>query len=793
MVGKRAKILILFLILLTLTISPAPVGAQSEWVGVRIPAQELPTTRQISDIVMMTIDYSSFHWGVISRANLAHLDSAGVNYLGYENPYHLTLGGQSFDPLVSTPVYELSWGQKAVSAGPDLHLVQFYGPTKTEWLTSLVSVDLEVVQYIHPFTYVVWGTPETLGNLKEETFVRWTGVYLPAYAVQPQNRQLAHETHLVRMMIYPQADLERTTQAIETLGGELLGVAKNVDPSFDLATFNLPGDRLLAAASLPGVYTIQPLPTDGGNRGEMSNQVVAGNLDTNNRAFPGYLAWLSSIGLSGTGVVIANVDDGVDQNHPDLINRMLPCTGSTCAGVIAKGHGTHTAGIIAGDGSSLVADSFGFLRGLGMAPGANLVAQVYTLASTDPDQMLTLMTQSHRNNAVISGNSWGPSSTPRGYDLDTRLVDIGVRDADPHQPGNQPLTYILSIMNGFGKKSTQGTPDEAKNILVVGSTYLQDTTGIQHLNINDLSVNTAHGPALDGRHIPHLVAPGYCVDSTNFPGSGHSLRCGTSMASPHVTGAVALFYEHYRTQYGVDPSPALVKAAFLPVAHSLAGNRDADGNNLGHPFDSKQGWGRLNANAVLQPEMEVLYFDQDFLFDETGQTWSVDLSSSEPIQELRAMLVWTDAPGHGKGGDTPAWVNDLDLSISIAGQTYYGNNFGGDEYSIPGGTPDRMNNTEGIFLRALPAGEYTFTVTAANISGDGVPNIGGETDQDFALVIYYSQGPVIEPPTPTLTATEIPSPTPTDTPTPTPTETAQKKYQYIFPLFYKSVGIYQSE
>ncbi len=50
-----------------------------------------------------------------------------------------------------------------------------------------------------------------------------------------------------------------------------------------------------------------------------------------------------------------------------------------------------------------------------------------------------------------------------------------------------------------------------------------------------------------------------------------------------------------------------------------------------------------------------------------------------------------------------------------------------------------MNNTEGIFLETLPAGTYTFTVTAANIAGDGVPNSGDETDQDFALVIYVSK------------------------------------------------------
>jgi hypothetical protein len=103
------------------------------------------------------------------------------------------------------------------------------------------------------------------------------------------------------------------------------------------------------------------------------------------------------------------------------------------------------------------------------------------------------------------------------------------------------------------------------------------------------------------------------------------------------------------------------------------------------------------------------------------------------------MLVWTDAPGHGLGEDTPAWVNDLDLSITANGQTYYGNNFGSDGLSQPGGSPDFMNNTEGVFLDKILTGDITITVTGANIAGDGVPGVGDGTDQDFALVLYYSE------------------------------------------------------
>ena len=104
------------------------------------------------------------------------------------------------------------------------------------------------------------------------------------------------------------------------------------------------------------------------------------------------------------------------------------------------------------------------------------------------------------------------------------------------------------------------------------------------------------------------------------------------------------------------------------------------------------------------------------------------------------MLTWTDAPGHGLGGSTPAWNNDLDLSVTTGGVTFLGNNFDPlTGWSQTGGSADFRNNTEGVLLPTVPGGFVTITVTAANINSDGLPNSGDLTDQDFALVIYTGQ------------------------------------------------------
>jgi hypothetical protein len=653
----------------------------------------------------------------------------------------LDLGGMRFDPLIAAPDPAEIWGGSSNARGsdPGWHLVQFNGGIRERWLDNLRQDGLDPVQYIHPDTYVVWGSPNAVAHAAERDEVRWAGEHLPAYKVQPRWRELGSAPMATKIIARRGLSLRSAFQA----DGASVGSVNSYDAKFDVYLVDAPGNVFAALAANPAVYSIQPVPTDGGLRGEMSNQINAGNINGSDLAIPGYPAYLDSIGVDGTGVIMANVDGGIFDTHPDLTNRMLSCTGTTCGNAATDAHGTHTAAIMAGDGSSGVtaaASTGAMLRGLGMAPGANLVEQVYSPTFTQPGGMLLLMTESQRNGAVLSGNSWGPAGSPQGYDDDTRQVDVGVRDADPVAPGDQPFHYVLSFMNGNGGTSSQGSPDEGKNMFTIGSTKGQSSATVQIADIDDLSGNSAHGPALDGRTIPHMVAPGCSIDSANSA-TGHGLMCGTSMASPHVSGASGLFVEHYRgLNGGSDPSPALIRAAFIAVAKNLAGNLDADGGTLGNAFDSKQGWGRMLIDPVLNPQTAVQYVDQTEIFTSSGQSWTRTFSADDPAQPMRLMLVWTDAPGHGLGGNTPAWVNNLDLRVTANGGTFLGNVFGGDGYSAAGGSADLRNNTEGVFL--LPAqhgGSATVDVLATAINGDALPNSPGATQQDFALVCYNCQ------------------------------------------------------
>ncbi|MCH8991741.1 MAG: CoA transferase, partial [Acidobacteria bacterium] len=173
-----------------------------------------------------------------------------------------------------------------------------------------------------------------------------------------------------------------------------------------------------------------------------------------------------------------------------------------------------------------------------------------------------------------------------------------------------------------------------------------------------------------------------------------------------------------------------------PQLDALEGFDDADGLTLGHPFDNKQGWGRMNIPAVIDPQATARYFDNPAVFDNTGDEWTVTLSPVDPAEPMRLMLVWTDAAGHGLGGATPAWNNDLDLVVEVGGDTYLGNVFDASGWSTPGGVADGRNNTEGVFLGPIAPATASIRVLGSNINSDGIPNFGTLTDQDFALVCY---------------------------------------------------------
>ena len=717
-------------------------ASTDEWLRIAQPDQVLK-----NHLKSASIEYDQFIWvnkNDVGNANLSHSKSIDQ----YTAPFEMIVGNKQFDPLTSLPQNN-SWFQDLSTDESAFYLLQFVGPIKSEWLQEIRELDIKLVKPMAPFSYIVWANKQSINQSKKLASVRWGGYFYSAFRVQTDNRNLDSQVVSTMALVYRE-NKTAVLSKLQSIGASNI-LVRDINEHFIALTFESAGNLYPQLSEFSGVLTVQKISQDAGSRGEMSQQSIVGNYDVSNVIFPGYSTWLNNSGLDGSGVVVGVVDGGVYENHPDLVGNILNCIGPgpSCQNDVDP-HGTHVAGAIAGTGASGVTDGNGFLRGQGVAPAAKIIAQLYDpLIGGGPGGMiaggmLSIYKDSAISGAMLTNNSWGPTGTPQGYDIPTMEIDIISRDADPDTQGHQPILAVWSIMNGGGDSngacspSSLGSPDEAKNLFAVGSTKLQTGSLSQVSDIFDISSNSAHGPACDGRIIPHIVAPGCNTDSPSGS-SGYDTFCGTSMASPVVSGSVSLFWQKYKSTYAINPSPALVKATFTAAAQNLQGFQDADGVIMGQAPDRKQGWGRIDLDKVINPETNVWYFDQQTIMTQTGEMWTNKFYPDDPAMPVRLMLVWTDAPGAGLGGTTPAWVNDLDLTVNTELDLFKGNVFGNDGYSDTGGVADEKNNMEGIFLKADQhnGNSFDISVLAANLPGDALnPYNPTSPTQDFALVCY---------------------------------------------------------
>ena len=510
---------------------------------------------------------------------------------------------------------------------------------------------------------------------------------------------------------------------------------------------------------------------------------------------PGYRQWLIAHGFPDDPTqypVVDVVDDGIDNGttnplHPDFhVDGVLGnasrlafnnnCTPDTSADGQA-GHGNLNAGIVGAyddHTTGFYVDANGYSLGIGISPFGRVAGtKVFTnpdafgnsnfdesgcsLTPGGPGSDAETVLAAANAGATITSNSWGQQFSQGAYDSEAQTYDALTRNARLAGSGSQQMLDIFSAGNEGSGAQTIGSPGTAKNVLTVGATEnvrdngtpdrCGDTAAANADNIADYS---SRGPTQDGRAKPDIVAPGthiqglasqdptydgsgICGDASAdpryYPEGGQTLftwSTGTSHAAPAVAGVASLVYNYYTriVNPGQTPSPAMLKALILNAPRYLTGTSANDA--LPSP---NQGWGDANLGAIFDPAPRFVV-DQTKTFANTGDTYIKGGTVANAGKPLRVTLVWTDAPGSTTG---LASVNNLDLEVTVGGQTYKGNVFNG-QFSAPGGTADALNNVESVFLPAGTNGSFSVKVTAANLAGQGV-DTSSTTNQDFALVI----------------------------------------------------------
>lgn len=276
--------------------------------------------------------------------------------------------------------------------------------------------------------------------------------------------------------------------------------------------------------------------------------------------------WHSN-GYDGAPWDVAVLDTGIDSTHPALSTRVIAAQSFVSSSPDPDdyvGHGTHVAGIIASTDPLFT----------GIAPGVSIInAKV----GRDSDGYAY-------DTDVIAAAEWSVIGTPDGAEIINH--SYGMSSEYKKNVIDALVDYYDIIWVGAAGNDGPGSgtvENVGYNMITVGNMDDRDTIS----RSDDLIYSSSsRGPTSDGRMKPDIVAPGAGIVSAAYDWEGNFglnpdwvMKWGTSMAAPHVAGAVALLYD-YR---GTDET-LYYKALLMQTAN--------DYGTTGP--DNTYGWGYLN-------------------------------------------------------------------------------------------------------------------------------------------------------------------------------------------------------
>ncbi|MFL5760072.1 MAG: S8 family serine peptidase [Thermomicrobiales bacterium] len=281
-------------------------------------------------------------------------------------------------------------------------------------------------------------------------------------------------------------------------------------------------------------------------------------------------------GANPISVDVAVIDTGIDVDHPDLnVGGGVNCVPGESSYDDQNGHGTHVGGTIGArdDGSGVV----------GVAPGARLWA-VRVLNANGEGEF----------SDVICGIDW---VTAHAGTIEVANMSLGgeapVEDCNDHglheaicASVNAGVTYVVAAGNssldagGFVPAAYPEVITVSAIVDTDGKPSGKGPTSFVYGDDDTLATFSNYGSVVD------IAAPGLNILST-WPGGGTALESGTSMASPHVAGAAAVYlYE----EPGVSPDAVRTYLRSIAWAQDSTDGFTGDVDGSAEPL--------INAGAV---------------------------------------------------------------------------------------------------------------------------------------------------------------------------------------------------
>ncbi len=672
-------------------------------------------------------DYGAF---VLAEVPAEDLPALEARYLVDPLPERtvVSLNGTVFDTRSGEPGIA-----SELRSAPDdpYYLVQFYGPTKDEWLSDLEALGVAFLGYHPHFTFIARMDPALEAQVRKHRAVQWAGKYHPFYRLASDAEMLQALTHEGRMALhvrgFPGEDAATLQGRLEAAGVSVEWFSPEDAP---LAQVWARPEQLPRLAALRGVYRVEAYdpPT-------LDNERSVQVMHTWHLWRAGRNGLLQD--LMGAGQVAGMVDSGLDDNDTTpRINDFYDWTngvqttriqaalaGSGCGGLCScygdddansSGHGTHVAGTIVANGYNALlqrglqaqarsADPyFDYAWGVGQAPEARIafayVAGRYlgvhgTLCGIGNSR--TTWQNVYNQGARNVNNSWGNTTATYGGDA---------INADRVMWENQDYLVLSSASNSGPGWNTVMQPGTGKNLIAVGASgnhrsvwaVSSETSSV----LTDFSsrgpVNLAGG---DGRFKPDVVAPGADVLSTrttfianatltlwgNEPGDGDGdgqldywWSGGTSMSSPNVTGAATVIRDYFEDIKGfgstTPPSAALIKAALANGAVDMGYGYESLGSA---PYGGRnmQGWGMVNVEQSITPRAPRSFVYDDFTsITNVAKQSTLGMDGAGDYVEYTVNVVDRSEPlkvtvswTDRQNGSDSFAVNNLDLLVTAPG------------------------------------------------------------------------------------------------------------------------------
>ena len=281
-------------------------------------------------------------------------------------------------------------------------------------------------------------------------------------------------------------------------------------------------------------------------------------------------------GVTGKGVGIGVLDSGVTM-HPDLqhcIQVFKDFVYEQTDMYDDSGHGTFVCGVLSGNGSL----SEGKYKGI--APDAKLYVGKVLQKNGDGDY-----------DKLAQGLEWLLENKEQ---FRLKLINISV--ASKQKEHDEEVAHRLKRVNDLIKKAYDNQilvvtaagnlGPQFGSVSDIGASYNAICVGCHDGNYKFSNTvmceeYSGRGPSNYMLKKPDIVAPGTSVISCGI--NGYCTKSGTSMATPIVTGALALAYEKFPSKSAKDMKHKLVYSA----------------NDLGEPWN-KQGWGMVNVEKLVK-------------------------------------------------------------------------------------------------------------------------------------------------------------------------------------------------